>query len=155
MRSLTAVLLLVLLSLSIACSYGTDLVVVNETAQAIEVRYRVKRELGSPLSVTGVPKTASATSLGSRSAMWQALSADRYQVDRSEGTIRVSLMPGEVLRIVTLTDYDSYDDTLKEEFFPFEEITIMGTGGRQQLTGTQARKAFVKVSSNLYTLTYR
>ena len=162
MRRLIFILLLASVSLLAACSYRTDFAVVNRSAHPVEVRYKTKGQTSNLSSnlpfAAGVPAKTSASQLNDVDS-WQELAAGQYQVERDlvrlTATATVRVMPGEALRITSITEYDSYDDSSRAGFFPFEEITVNGTDGELKLTGEQARKAFVRDSANLYTLTYK
>ena len=137
------------------CSYITDFVVVNGSAQSVQVKYRVKQfpgEFGLPAK----PATLLASQLDSHGGQqWNNLSSDAYHVDAVSRTVSVSVVPGDALRIADMSNYASHDDAWNANEFPIEEITIWGANGDLRLTGQQTRTTFTKVSLALYTLTYK
>ena len=56
-------LLLVFTMSVVACSYSTNFVVVNESNQTIEVRYKIKRFPNEPLSLTARPAKIAASEI--------------------------------------------------------------------------------------------
>lgn len=161
MRRTIFILLLASVSLLTACSYGTDFAVVNRSGHPIEVRYKTKEPVSNLSSdlpyAAGVPAKTSVSQLNDVDS-WRELAVNQYHVDRDPvsltATATVRVMPGEALRITSILEYDSYVTTGRAVSFPFEEITVSGPDSELRLTGEQARKAFVRNSANLYTLTY-
>lgn len=143
------------LSLLVACSYATDFVVINESPESIEVRYRVKKGSLGPITIAGPPAIIPSSQLGSNGRLpWQQLSGDRLRVDEEQSTIVIELQPSEALRLTSLSGYGGHD-AADANHFSIEEIELNGSRGRVLLVGAQARRAFSKVSRALYTLTYK
>lgn len=77
-RSLFFALLLVHLFLLLGCSYSTDFVVVNESEQPIEIRYRVKKSTAGSLAVSGIPAIIEASRLSTHGGQeWNELVPER------------------------------------------------------------------------------
>jgi hypothetical protein len=141
--------------LSAGCSYTTDFVVINNSAQPIDVRYRIKQFPGE-FSLPDKPATIAASQLDSHGGQqWKPLASDTYQVDQSTRNATVRVMPGDALRVIAMSNYRGHEDAWDANEFPVDEIVVSGGNGELKLTGSQARTTFTKVSLALYTLTYK
>jgi|SRR5215831_14374505 len=139
-----------------ACSYSTDFIVVNESANPINVRYKIKRFPNEPPELTAKPVKMDVSQLGKRDrGRWKELSADQYQIDQENRTITVSIMPREALLVTSMFHYFGDEDPNDVANWPIEEITVTGNIGGMTFTGQQTRKSFRYVSRVLYTLTYK
>ena len=138
-----------------ACSYATDFVVVNRSAQPIVVRYKIKQFPGD-FAPPDKPATIAASSLDSHGGQeWQLLSSDRFQVDQATRTVTVNVASADALRIASLHNYSGHDDAWDANEFPIDEIMVSGGNGELKLNGPQALTIFTEVSRALYTLTYK
>ncbi len=153
----TLLLLLILLTLTFtACSYVTEFVVVNESAQTVEVRYKIKKSPYEPPTLNARPAKMAAAQLGSRHRQqWQNLNPDEYQLSQENRTVTVRVMPHEALWVTNMFHYFGDDDPNDVANWPIEEISVTGADGGMMFTGQKARKSFSYVSRVLYTLTYK
>ena len=153
MRRTLLILLIPLALTQAACAYLTDFVIVNCSEQPVEVRYRVIASR-SPVEAGTLAKTAN-TRLRSRDPGWQELTATQYELGR-DGAVGVRLSPGESLRVAKVRDYELYAELEQEAYrFAIEELSVSGAGGEVRFSGAQARKAFARESTRLYTYTYK
>src|SRR4051812_16733535 len=82
--------LLSFVSLMTSCSYFASFVVINDTGQPVQVRYRVMKSTVGPIVSNGVPSVISASRLDSKGGMeWQELPPSRYDVDSDKDEITV------------------------------------------------------------------
>lgn len=153
--SVLFILSLTAVSLLTACSYITNFVVVNESDQPIEVRYRV-REFPGAFYPPETPATMTAHQLRAGDKKWRELSQAQYAVNPEKRIVAVRVPPGEALlveRVVRLGM--QVNDTEEAESFLIDELTITGARGEMKFQGEQARKVFAPESKKLYTLLYK
>lgn len=140
-----------------ACSYSTAFVVVNDSNNPIDVRYKLKR-LKGVLSFTEPPaKIAASRVTNPHRKEWTDLSSIEYQINQTDQsiTVTVKVMPHEALWVTSMFHYIGDEDPNDVADWPIEEISISGADGGMTFTGDKARKSFVYVSRVLYTLTYK
>jgi len=138
-----------------ACSYTTDFVVVNQSSQSIEVRYKIK-EFPGPFAPPVVPATITISRLSTKGGQdWNELSPDGYRLDEQNRTVIVELESHQALRIARMHHYMGHDDAADAEEFPVVEVIVTGAQGDLKLVGQQARVTFSEMSRVLYTLTYK
>lgn len=138
----------------IACSYSAHFVIVNDSENPIEVRYKVKVRRTAMLP--DIPATVAASQLDPHGGQpWQLLALDQYQFDRESGTASINLAPHVALRVVSASLPTGSEEPLSGEAFYLEEISLTGSQGQLTLKGVQARTGFVKESKVLYTLRYK
>jgi hypothetical protein len=156
MRSLLPIII-ALLALSIAaCSYSTAFVVVNDSGQTIEVRYKIKRFPNEPSTLTARPAKIAAAQISTREKRaWRNLNPDEFQVNQETRIITVNVLPHEALWVTSMFHYFGDDDPNDVASWPIDEITLTGAEGGMTFTGDKSRKAFEYVSRVLYTLTYK
>jgi hypothetical protein len=154
-RRIPLILLILITSVFTACSFLTDFVVVNESDNAIAVRYKVKNFPG-PFAPPDTPATIAADQLDAHGGQhWKDLTSDQYQLVQENRTVLVRVAPHQALLIARLSNYGIHRGPEKEASFPIEEIIVAGADGEMILEGQQAIKNFSEVSSALYTLTYK
>src|SRR6266852_5210021 len=79
MRRLLPVLIVLFALSTAACSYSTDFVVVNDSGQPIEVRYRIKRFPNEPSTLTARPAKIASSEITTRDKRaWRNLTPDEY-----------------------------------------------------------------------------
>ena len=138
-----------------ACSYKTEFVVINESDQSINIRYKVK-DFPGPFAPPVTPATIVASQLNMHGdQQWEVLTPAQYQIDQENRTITVRLMPHEALRVASMHKYGGHNNLRDAEHFPIEEIVIMGSADELVLKGQQALETFSNLSKALYTLTYK
>ena len=155
MKRVLTLLTFALALLLTACSYTTNFVVVNTTDRPLELRYKIKASGRDPLQLAGELLKTTAEKLRGGDSEWQRLSPEEYTVDREARVVTLRVMPQEALAVRRLTNYGGHDDTADAESFAIEEIRLKGTSGEVTLQGDEARRAFLRESDNLYTLTYK
>lgn len=137
-----------------ACSYISSFVILNETEQPIEVRYKVKPSPLDPLQTVGLPAKTAKANIRNRDKEWQTLTPEQYKFDREARTLTIQVMPDEALQVERITNYRGHDNAYPDSF-AIEEISIKGASGEVKLQGDQARRSFIEESGSTYTLTYR
>jgi len=135
--------LIILFALSIgACSYSTDFVVVNESGQTIEVRYKIKRFPNEPSTLTARPAKIASSEITTRDIRaWRNLTPDEYQVNQETRTITVKVLPHEALWVTSMFHYFGDDDPHDVASWPVDEITLTGAEGGMTFSGDKSRKA--------------
>jgi hypothetical protein len=155
MRRTSLILLLAAVSMFSGCSYITDFVVINETSQPVEVRYKVKNFPG-PFAAPVPPAIVPTSQLSAKGGQqWNELTSAQFQLDRDSRTVTTRVLAHQALRVVTMQHYSGHEDSADAQDFPLEEITIVGANGELKFVGQQARTIFSEVSRALYTLTYK
>ena len=141
-----------------ACSYGTNFVVVNASDQIIEVQYVFKKPSDPfpPMQMPPIPPVIKTVSPLQQQITWRELSPSQYAFDSNSRRLIVSLKPGEALRVEqrNLRD-EKVDATHNATNFFIEEIEVKGSYGEIRLQGEQVRQSFLAESKSQYTLTYR
>ncbi len=155
MKRILVPLTFILALLLTACSYTTNFVILNATAQPVELRYKLKASPRDVLQVAGEPRKTAGEKLQNSDKEWRLLAPGEYSVDSEARTVTIRLMPHEAVLVRQLTNYGGHDDTSDAEAFAVEEIRLNGASGEVILQGDQARRSFQRESDNLYTLTYR
>lgn len=155
MRRVLIFLTFALALLLAACSYTTNFVILNDTDQPVELRYKVKASERDPVQVAGDPQKTAGEKLRDSDREWRLLVPGEYSVDRAARTVSIRVMPHEAVLVRRLTNYGGHDDTSDAEAFAVEEIRLSGASGEVILQGEQARRSFLRESDNLYTLTYK
>lgn len=156
MRSLLLLALTLLALTCAACSYVTEFVVVNESGQPIEVRYKVKGPPVGPPDFSAAPAKRDASRLGTRDRnLWKKLEPGEYRADAENRTVTVVVLPHEALWVTSMHHYVGDEDPIDVADWPIEEISVSGADGGIAFTGQKARKSFRYVSRDLYTLTYK
>jgi hypothetical protein len=155
MRRCLTILILAPVVLLSACSFTTNFVVVNESAQAVVVKYRIKDSRSEPFQVVGGPAKLDEANLRDREKQWQVLKDGEYQLDRETRTVTVELLPHEALRVQQTSNYSSHDDEYSASKFEIEEITLSGASGELKIRGEQTRRYFVEETDTLYVLSYK
>lgn len=151
MRRYIAMVLVGSVCLLAACSYATDFVIVNESDGPITIRYEVKNFPG-PFYPSTTPGVVAASELSEDGQQWNPV---QFAVDEASRSVTTQLMPGQALRIATMNHYTGHDDPNDAEKYQIRRIIVSGTRGELNLSDQQARTAFTKVASTLYTLTYK
>jgi hypothetical protein len=139
-----------------ACSYSTDFVVVNESGETIQVRYKMKRFPNQSSPLTPRPAKIAVSQITTRDKRaWRTLSPDEFKVNEETRTVSVDVLPNEALWITSMFHYIGDEDPNDVAAWPIEEISLSGSAGSITFTGQEARKSFKYVSRVLYKLTYR
>jgi hypothetical protein len=155
MKRVALILLLAIVSTFLACSYLTDFVVVNDSPNPIELRYKVKSFPG-PFAPRITPAKMTASQLHAEDHAWTEMDSGQYSLDSGTRTVTLRLMPKEALRIERLQRAGMrVDETDDAKSFSIEEISIIGTNGKIEIEGELVRKSFVVESKNTYILTYK
>lgn len=154
--TLTGGLLLLAITVSLtACSYATDFVVVNNSAQVLRVEYHVKEfvsDSGPPL----VPSISNDSELSSNARQeWKKLQAEQYESNSQQRTVAVSIMPGQALLVCTLHNYPGHTSASGARQFPLDHITLNSGKGVMLFNGELTRTQFTRKSNSLYVLEYK
>jgi len=157
MRHIFLALLLLFASMSAACQFVYDFVVINATEQPIEITYRIGGTNDEPLAETGRPAVLAASEVSS--GEWRELSLTQYVLDKEKRTVKVSIPTGTALRIYQGRESEPRSAT----DFIIKEVSIRGANGELVLKGDQVYKSFIAVPkpffsfgpSTLMTLTYK
>lgn len=160
MRAIWAVLLLASLT---GCSWITDLVITNKTAQALSVMYRLEDMEGKPhcpdSSPDGnflSPAMKPVDDVANRDVPWRTAG---YECNPADKIVRLSLPPQMALRIDrknTFTGHKNESDYAKFVHVPLavQLLQLRGANGALTYEGSKVTKDFVKVSRGLSVLTY-
>ena len=106
-------LLITHLLLLTSCSYFTDFVIINESSQTIQIRYKVKKSTAGPLAVSGIPATIKASQLSTHGGQeWRELATDQYKLlqEGNNEIVVVDIGPNEALRLTKLYEYGGHAD---------------------------------------------
>lgn len=154
MRPLITIFIFALALLLISCSFGTDFVVINKSAEPIVVKYKLKKKdfYGNDFFIFNKPAIMAEKDLG-RDAKWQELTPEQYKFRNETRTITVTVQPNDALLIERVRDYFEHDSKNASEY-DIEEIDITGSNGEIYFQGEQARTAFIK-NEKYFTLTYK
>jgi hypothetical protein len=149
--SLSALIILaVLLS---GCSFSTDLVVINLSDRAVEVRYRF-RETPGPVKPPATPAIKTSAEMND-DAEWRKLSDADYVVDTHSHTVTLTLSPKTALLIAQVAGRGVSQAPEDAAYFPINEVVIRGPYGTMMLQGEQVRKSFASETDSAYSITYR
>ena len=151
---ITSALLLTIVLLFTACSYGYDFVVVNASDKPMEVRYLVNPSGRPPERRTHIPAILDAGEVQKSKRAWKDLSAEQYNVDHKSGEIVVRLVPNQALRVADITNYPGHDSEHTDLYFHISSLSLAGTRGSVKYEGRQALTQF-KGSETLYIITYK
>lgn len=78
--------------------FSTDFVVVNESAQPIDVTYKVRRFPNEPGEFTARPAKITALQVATRDKHhWRNLSPQEFQINQTDRTVMVRVLPNEAL----------------------------------------------------------
>ena len=147
--------LLALASLCAGCSYTTEFVVINESGNPIEVRYRLK-DFPGPFAPRIAPATMTTGQLRAGDQLWSQLSAAQFRLEPDERRVVVRVMPNQSLRVERMHRAGmQVDETDEAKVFSIEEMIILGANNEIKLQGEQVRKSFVPESKRVYALIFR
>jgi hypothetical protein len=135
------------------CSYSTDFVVVNISAEPVVVQYKLKAPAG-PLIISEMPAKAAASQLPVHRDGWQKLRLYQFQFDQETRVVTVSLMPGEALKVTSMFHYIGDSDPNDVAAWPIEELVFKGANSDVTFTGGESRKSFSRASMALYMSVY-
>jgi hypothetical protein len=138
-----------------ACSFSTDFVVVNESANPIQVRILLKKpQIGPQVDLPDHLGIKSVSELDDDVA-WRHLQTSNLTFNADTRTVVVTLMSQEALRVEMEKDASCDDDSPQRlEGFSIEEISLAGSSGAMTLQGVQARRSFVYGAKQRCVLTY-
>src|SRR5882762_8438744 len=88
-----------------ACSYISNFVVVNESENPVDVRYKIKDSPYEVFQLVPEPAKAPATEFGTSDNQWTVLKSGDYRLDNQTRTITVKLQPREALRVLYISNY--------------------------------------------------
>jgi hypothetical protein len=138
MRSLLLFILALLALTFAACSYVTEFVVVNESGQPIEVRYKVKGPPVGPPAFSAAPAKRDASQLGTRDrSLWKKLEPGEYRIDAENRTVTVVVLPHEALWVTSMHHYIGDEDPNDVANWPIEEISVTGADGGRVMPGVR------------------
>ena len=155
---LLALTLLVMAVVFTACSFSTDFVVVNESANPIQVRILLKPpQVGPPrVDLPDELGVKLASELDDRDIAWRALQSSDVSFNADTRTVVVTLMPKDALRVERQKDASCDEDNpQRAEGFFIEEIGLAGSSGAITFQGEQARRSFVYGPKSTCVLTYK
>lgn len=139
-----------------ACQPAIVFVVANESNDRIDVRYVVKRRGGenTPAALPDTMAVKPVSELGERTA-WHDLPETRFKFTPETGTVVLTLLPKEALRLQRTGFSCDEPDPRRAEYFAIQELNIIGPSGVIRLTGEQARRSFISGPRGVCALTYR
>lgn len=151
MRRVISMALVGALLLLGACSYAADFVIVNESDTTIMIRYELK-DFPGPFYPPTTPGVFAASRLSENGKEW---TPTQFQLDEASRSVTAQLMPGQAFRVATINHYRGHDDPTDTYKYQIRRIVVSGAHGNLEFTGEQARTAFTRVATSLYTLTYK
>lgn len=153
--SIGAVVLLALVVSFSACSYATEFVIVNDSAQVLWLDYWIK-EVPGDFAPPVTPSILPVAQLGSHEYQdWTRLESGQYQIDPTQRTVSVKVMPGQALLVCRMHSYRGHTDDWDAKEFPLVQIRMDGASGAILLSGEEARTKFSQASRALYHLDYK
>ena len=155
MRRYLTLLALAFLLLFSACSYISNFVVVNDSENPVDVRYRIKDSPYELFQLVPEPAKAPGADLRGRNNQWAVLESGDYRLDPQARTITVKVQPHEALRLLYISNYPGHQDASGGTRFEIDEIVLTGSRGEIVIRGDDARKKFAEESESLYVLTYK
>ena len=155
LRTLTgAVVLLALVSLA-SCSFTTEFVIVNDSAEVLWLEYWVKEVPGDFVPPV-TPSILPVSQLSSHEHQdWTRLEPGQYAIDPAQRTVSVRIMPGQALLVYSMNHYGGHNDAWDAKEFRLEQIRMEGASGVLLLSGEEARTKFSQASRSLYYLDYK
>lgn len=154
-RAIGSLLTLAALVSATACSYATEFVIVNDSAQVLMLEYRVKSFPGE-FAPPENPATLQASQLSSHGNRdWTRLASAQYRMDANHRSVKLSLMPGQALLVCKIHNYAGHNDAWDAQEFPLDQITLSGSNGVLLLKGEEARTRFSQRSRVLFVLDYQ
>lgn len=153
-KSAGVVVLLALAASLTACSFSTQVVIVNNSTQTLYVEYRVKDFTGK-FAPPETPSTLPASELSSsKSDDWTQMRPWQYTVNSEQRTVSVPLMPRQALLVCRITNYGGHNEA-RADRFPISQIRLEGFSGTFLVSGEQAETRFTYQSMDLYVLEYK
>jgi hypothetical protein len=137
-----------------SCSTTTEFVIVNDSGSAVEVRYAFKPSLDLARCCPQQPAKKALDKLDDDEAPWRKLGAGEFAYDPATGTLTVTLGPGEVLGVVSYSNWGGHGGESEDQFFPLASVRIAGASGAVSYEGLQAQYQFQRGDDRLYRLTY-
>jgi hypothetical protein len=138
------------------CSTREDFVVVNKSAQVVELRYKMKRcngEISSDERDRHPPAKLTREEFQKSDRVWINLSKADYNYDGGTCTYNVRVAPDEALLVDYAYNYRGPNSEGSELYFELEELSISGAKGEIVLRGRQAQTQF-KLESDAYVIIY-
>lgn len=115
------------------CSFSADFVVINNSADFIDVKYEINESLP--------PKFAKSEEFNnSNGTEWRELSQDRYKIDEQKRIVEVKLAPNEALRVESVDAYGIKTNPYGE--LSIKTLKIAGKNGSIELNGNQVFEHF-------------
>lgn len=152
----TAVVSLILATLvASGCSYSSDLVVINLSDKAVEVRYRFVEypHYRGDFQPPDWPAIKTAKELRDDVA-WRDLAMNEYGVDAQSRSVRLTLAPQTALRMARITNRGVSKQTVDPNF-PLIELMMRGANGTMVLQGEQVQFSFNEETRQTYSIVYR
>lgn len=155
MRKALLFSLLILMLVASGCSYSSDLVVINLSDKAVEVRYRFveyPHDRGN-FEPPDWPAIKTAKELTDDVA-WRDLAMNQYGVDVQSRSVRLTLAPQTALRMARISNRGVSKQTVDPNF-PLIELVMRGANGTVVLQGEQVQFSFNEETRQTYSIAYR
>ena len=142
------ILVLICTGFFAACSFSMDYIVVNASANTVNVTYTIGPTGIDPLAATGVgiPAMLPVSEMPGRE--WRPLSSDQFNFDRSNRTVTVSLPPNQALLINRGAEWRP--DSTAASHFIIKEVRVTGSNSELTLKGDEVYKSFTVVPKPFY-----
>ena len=145
-----------------ACSFFSDIVLVNESDTTIEIEYEasLKNALAPmenpPFPESFVPKIMSFGKWDStyKQADWTPLSPADYTADMATGKFKLRLPPRTALKLTNINESVFYNDERSRDF-PIKMIYIRGLYGNMSFEGVQVYKQFAGKKDSKRYISYK
>ena len=134
--------------LLISCSFSSDLVVSNNSAQPVTVTYTLKNPLG-----LDDPETDPAVA-EDPSGPWESMSVDAFAVSPDRRTVTLVVRPNQSVRVAKASGYDGPRPAALD-YFPIVDMRIQGAAGEVLAKSpVRAMLAFKHRKSRLFVCSY-
>jgi hypothetical protein len=138
------------------CSTREDFVVINKSAQVVDLRYRMKGcggEVSSNELDRRAPAKLALKEFQQSDRVWVSLSKADYHYDGRTCTYYVRVAPDEALLVDYAYNYGDPNSERSDLYFDLEELSIAGARGDVVLQGRQTQAQF-KLESGAYIIRY-
>ena len=118
-----------------ACSCNSDVVIVNNSTEAIQISYRAK----SYYHFTA-PKIATKDEFKGTETNWHDFPGDMYELNQENKTVKLQLGPNQVLLLERIGEDRDGEDLSKE--MDLDELKIVGNKGHFVWKGEEIHQQF-------------
>lgn len=129
-----------------SCSTIHEFIIVNDSAEEIEVEYKVK-----DINNYEKPRVTDAQKISGTNKEWQNLSEDNLKIDKDSKTINVKIPGKKAVIVAAAVNYAGHE----KEDFNIESIKIKVGESSIEYTGKQTQKTFIEQDNGDYVIFYK